>query len=275
MFRALKPQALRNIFTRRYSSIPFDERPFPFSRFEPCCPEAAEKTAANGFRPCKVHPFPEVIGRKVDFEADMTKLKGTNSHMVVCVGENGPEWHKAKVEKVRLGMVEAIEDAKKEAQAFSSRESHMPAGSNTLLTICDRERIQDNELNVPWPASDILLFPSFQVAKAVDPSNPQFKSLLQSAWSSEEQNLKSVQPYIKVEDLKSTTQAVVLVCTHRMRDARCGVLGPLLIEELKRSLKEKGLHGEEAKKSGKHVDVFGTSHFGGKPDSSDRLFVLI
>jgi hypothetical protein len=109
MSRVLRPQALRSIFSRRYSSIPFDERPFPFSRFEPCCPEVAVKTAANGFRPCKAHPFPEVIGRKVDFETDMTRLQGTNSHMVVCVGEEGPEWHRAKVEQVKLGMVEAIE----------------------------------------------------------------------------------------------------------------------------------------------------------------------
>ncbi|CAM0142672.1 unnamed protein product [Umbelopsis sp. WA50703] len=182
--------------------------------------------------------------------------------MVVCVGEEGPEWHRAKVEQVKLGMVEAIEDAKKQGGSFISRSSRLTAGSDTLLTVCDRERLQGSKSDVPWPASDVLLFPSFQVAKAVDPSSAQFKTFLQAAWSSEKQNLESIKQYLEVEDLSQTTQAVVLVCTHRMRDARCGVLGPILVEELKRSLKEKGLHGDEAKMAGKHVDVFGTSHFG-------------
>jgi hypothetical protein len=254
----------RRVFARCYSSIPFDTKPFPFSRFEPCCPDAADKPAENGFVACKEHPFPNVIGRKVDFETDMTRLQSTNRHMVVCVGQEGPEWHKAKVEKVKLGMVHAIDDVK----AQQNRKEHhdkasLPPGANTLLTVCDRERIQDPKLQRPWPASDILLFPSFQVAKAVEPYKPEFREILDAIWSPNQLDVEKIKEHVAVDNLADTVQAVVLVCTHRMRDARCGVLGPILVDALKRCLHEKGLYGDEAKKSGRHVEVYGTSHFGG------------
>eukprot|EP00742_Colponemidia_sp_Colp-10_P010879 GILJ01012008.1.p1 GENE.GILJ01012008.1~~GILJ01012008.1.p1 ORF type:complete len:175 (-),score=22.29 GILJ01012008.1:151-675(-) len=46
----------------------------------------------------------------------------------------------------------------------------------------------------------------------------------------------------------------VLVCVHRKRDKRCGVAGPLLVEEFKKSL---------AKHNVNDVRVVGTSHIGG------------
>lgn len=253
----------RRIFTRCFSGVPFDTRPFPFSRFEPCCPDAAN-AAENGFVPCKEHPFPAVIGRKVDFETDMTRLQSTDRHMVVCVGPDGPEWHKAKVEKVKLGMVQAIDDIKAQKTKKEHHDKHsLPPGSNTLLTVCDRERIQDPKLDRPWPASDVLLFPSFHVAKAVDPYKREFKDILNAIWAPEKPEIEKIKEHVQVDSLADTVQAVVLVCTHRMRDARCGVLGPILVDELKRRLEQKGLYGDKAKQNGKHVEVFGTSHFGG------------
>ncbi|KAH8556363.1 Sucrase/ferredoxin-like-domain-containing protein [Umbelopsis sp. PMI_123] len=254
----------RKAFTRCFSSIPFDTKPFPFRRFEPCCPDAAS-AAENGFLPCKEHPFPNVIGKKIDFETDMVRLPTTNRHMVVCVGEDGPEWHKAKVEKVKLGMVQAVDNIKhQETRAHQHHDrTQLPPGSNTLLTICDRERIKDSKLNQPWPVSDVLLFPAFHVAKAVDPFKPEFSKILDAIWTTENEDIDKIKEYVQVENLANSTQAVVLICTHRMPYARCGVLGPILVEEFKRCLKKKSLYGEEAKKLGKHVDVYGTSHFGG------------
>jgi len=49
---------------------------------------------------------------------------------------------------------------------------------------------------------------------------------------------------------------IILVCAHLNRDQRCGVIGPLVIEEVLQVLKEKNLSDQ--------VQVYATSHVGGK-----------
>jgi hypothetical protein len=56
--------------------------------------------------------------------------------------------------------------------------------------------------------------------------------------------------------LPPETQACVFICTHLKRDKRCGVIGPMLMDEFQRVLEEKGLD------QGK-VLVMGGSHWGG------------
>ncbi|KAJ3159076.1 hypothetical protein HDU86_001975 [Geranomyces michiganensis] len=50
-------------------------------------------------------------------------------------------------------------------------------------------------------------------------------------------------------------KAWIFVCTHKKRDKRCGVAGPMLVDEFRKAVVEMGLEGE--------VEVFGCSHFGG------------
>ncbi|KAJ1344015.1 hypothetical protein BSLG_001155 [Batrachochytrium salamandrivorans] len=47
----------------------------------------------------------------------------------------------------------------------------------------------------------------------------------------------------------------IMVCTHKKRDKRCGVAGPMLIKEFGKSVKELGMEP--------NVGIFGVSHFGG------------
>lgn len=49
----------------------------------------------------------------------------------------------------------------------------------------------------------------------------------------------------------------ILICTHKKRDKRCGVVGPLLVEEFQNAIQQKGKEMEE------QVRVLGVSHFGG------------
>ncbi|KAG9290480.1 hypothetical protein G9A89_002455 [Geosiphon pyriformis] len=56
-------------------------------------------------------------------------------------------------------------------------------------------------------------------------------------------------------------KAVILICSHRHRDKRCGVTAPLLKTELDSVLKKKGLDLETRPIDG--VGVFMTSHIGG------------
>lgn len=49
--------------------------------------------------------------------------------------------------------------------------------------------------------------------------------------------------------------ALVLVCAHKRRDKRCGLAGPMLIDEFRRGVEAKGLSGQ--------VHVIAVSHIGG------------
>jgi len=60
---------------------------------------------------------------------------------------------------------------------------------------------------------------------------------------------------------KMPYRAVVVICSHRKRDKRCGVTGPLLKDEFDKVLKEKGLDSETRYNDG--VGVFLSSHTGG------------
>ncbi|KAJ3297366.1 hypothetical protein HK104_000595 [Borealophlyctis nickersoniae] len=50
-------------------------------------------------------------------------------------------------------------------------------------------------------------------------------------------------------------KAWIFVCTHKKRDKRCGVAGPMLVEEFRKAAVEMGLEND--------VFVYGASHYGG------------
>ncbi|KAJ3168690.1 hypothetical protein HDU87_000976 [Geranomyces variabilis] len=50
-------------------------------------------------------------------------------------------------------------------------------------------------------------------------------------------------------------KAWIFVCTHKKRDKRCGVAGPMLVDEFRKAVAQMKLEGE--------VEVYGCSHFGG------------
>ncbi|RUS35284.1 Sucrase/ferredoxin-like-domain-containing protein [Jimgerdemannia flammicorona] len=312
---------------------PFDIDLPPLDRFSPCC-DAASCSAAkpNGFIPCKRHPIPGVIGAMIDLADAMAISKTYRRHLVACVGEDAPEWMRAKVEAAEGGVIEAVQKVKREwmlsehergegeatrrgegeviihskksdenaikalvdefktssvgskegldSQMASSHEA-TNSGDNLFVTACDRIRSERNPTTTTWPTSDILLFPDFKLYYDIEPhltipSKPSTFSILMSSLNPSTSQAPAFLPH---RDLRPTTHAVVLVCTHTRRDKRCGVLGPLIIQEFKRVLAKKEVlgcrgtevvedEGEGAERAreltgGKVVEVFGTSHVGG------------
>lgn len=59
--------------------------------------------------------------------------------------------------------------------------------------------------------------------------------------------------------------ALVLVCAHKRRDKRCGLAGPMLIDEFRRGVEAKGLSGQ--------VHVIAVSHIGGTCCMSSGLCI--
>jgi hypothetical protein len=225
---------------RLYSTIPFDTKAFPFQRFEPCCPAAEYKEAPNGFVPCKTHPIPNVLGKKIEFQAPMTR-PDSKRHVMACVGPDAIEWSRAKVESIP-GLIQSMVKTRLE---FLELDSNAP-DKVVMTTISDRPSLASDP--------DVILFPDFKIIPSVDMTlskGTDIRKTMEQVWTDPS---VSIPPDVKTTDLDK--EAVVLVCTHERRDMRCGRIGPLVVEEFKRVLKEKGLDHK--------VEVWGVSHFGGK-----------
>ena len=225
--------------------VPFDEKPFPFSRFQPCCPDVEIKQAENGFVPCKTHPFPSVLGKKIDMTDSMTRPAGIR-HLVGCIGADAMEWTRAKVEAVP-GIMQSLMTT--ENQWLKQNRSQVLNDKVVLTTVAERPATSTKP--------DVMLFPEFKIFKAVSSTNGIIDSdsplynALESIWQNP---YNSLPPQKEWEDIKANT--VIFVCTHARRDLRCGRLGPLIVDEFNRVIQEKRLQDK--------VEVWGTSHFGGK-----------
>lgn len=93
--------------------------------------------------------------------------------------------------------------------------------------------------------TDAILFPS-----GLSFSNVSKKDLeVLCGWIASGSNESAPIPSTPIE-----TKAFVLVCSHKRRDKKCGVAGPILISQFKNELEAMGVD---------NVSVHGVSHFGG------------
>lgn len=109
------------------------------------------------------------------------------------------------------------------------------------LTACDHVNSSDDHTDViVYPEQVVVSVPRDDTEKLaefsrwlVDPSQPLSLPLAPTPW-----------------------KRMILVCRHKARDARCGAAGPLVIEELRAALRERGLDERD-------VCVRGSTHLGG------------
>lgn len=186
-------------------------------------------------------------------------------HVVICVGQQGKEWERSKVEAVVDGSVYAINQLHNQYIHYQ-KANHLitspPTDKEMLMTICDRDPISSSTF-------DVMVFPEFNFYSKVDlhqlklssssnsnNNNNDFSKVLETLWDNPSNpHLPQVSGQSTMDDI----DAVILVCTHERRDMRCGVIGPLLVNAFRQSLKEK----QQDQTFKKNVLVYGTSHFGG------------
>ncbi|KAI9473973.1 MAG: Sucrase/ferredoxin-like-domain-containing protein [Benjaminiella poitrasii] len=235
-------RATTSVICRRFyhNSIPFDTKPFPFTRFEPCCPSTTDATAPNGYIPCQNHPIPNVLGKKIDMTDDMTRAP-TLRHLVACIGPDALEWSRSKVEAVD-GILQTMQNAEN-----IWLKTHTPTQQEDQLVLTTAaEKPSSSEAH----KTDILLFPEFKkITTAPNTIDPNLYQVLSSIWQDPHKSL----PNVEWQDIEADT--VILVCTHARRDLRCGKIGPLIVDEFNRVIEQRSLQGK--------VEVWGTSHFGG------------
>ncbi|KAJ3186854.1 hypothetical protein HK101_009464 [Irineochytrium annulatum] len=201
---------------------------------------------------CDTHDMiPASMASKIE-QGDMTNsVKPYRRHLLLCAG-TGQQWPERLEELSKGSYVERIDHAVHSASK--------KAGYRTILTACDRDPFADDEgdgeggVAVTAEGTDDL-----EAVKVTDllsfPDFVRFPNLTAEDAAKTCEALISGKGAEALKPVPLKGEAYVLVCTHKKRDKRCGVAGPLLMDEFKRVVEEKGLAGK--------VHCYGVSHIGG------------
>lgn len=187
-------------------------------------------------------------GMHVQIERDVTlaeTVKEYTRHVVVLVSSEHHKWAK-KVEE--------------EADSFMQKLDAEITRQNHSCKLTAAEMNVSGDYNYGTDVCDVLVFP--EMVQYCKVKEGELELLVNSIFSetTENQNTsfieateKHQQPLFTCKKLDKKTY--VLVCCHKRRDKRCGVIGPLLAQQMTASLRERGLTEE--------VEVFKSSHTGG------------
>ncbi|KAJ3043822.1 hypothetical protein HDV00_004230 [Rhizophlyctis rosea] len=220
--------------------------------------------------PCRVcanpcdqgHPqIPEYLQRKIDQSPLANSIKPYARHILVISGTSS-RWQE-RLEDESGSWVEIVHQGASASKSINKRTlvtacDTMPElGSNLRLSSSLATSSEDipSTTSTPTPASssspdtaDVLLFPEALSIPNVPKTKAQETAKSLSLIGHPPDDIPS-------SPLPESEIAWIMVCTHKKRDKRCGVAGPLLVQEFRNAVVELGMEGQ--------VRVFGVSHFGG------------
>ncbi|KAL4870746.1 hypothetical protein BDV12DRAFT_165149 [Aspergillus spectabilis] len=184
-------------------------------------------------------------------------IKQFHTHVLVATGKS--DW-KQHVENESGSLMEAFD------HSSGSKHGRMMISASNLRAPGSNEDITDN-------GTTILLLPSFTFVDAVSPGDvteviDQFIDAPLSEGSS-----KSITqpPNSQLKHRPCEYDYVVLLCSHKRRDARCGITAPLIKRELERHLRPHGLYRDADDDRPGGVGIFFVSHVGGHKFSANVL----
>ncbi|KAI8824369.1 Sucrase/ferredoxin-like-domain-containing protein [Fimicolochytrium jonesii] len=217
----------------------------PFTDADPC---------AGCATPCTTHEqIPGYLQKKIEPGPLVGTMKPYKRHIMVVEGTSRT-WR----ERIEEG------DEEKVTNAVSKAVEIAELGYRTIVTACDPMPEESDaaasagtEGHAVWLFPDLLSIPSVDAASAT--------GAIDTLLAMKDAPVPSVDPSANSIDAVTTSsnpltpvplegRAWIFVCTHKKRDKRCGVAGPLLVNEFRRALKEMNIDD---------VHVFGCSHFGG------------
>jgi len=205
--------------------------------------------------PCSKHlQYPEAVQSKVDMTGDMrSSIKPYWAHAIICTGLS--DWPQ-KIESDKKGLAYALTKGTK--------------GQRVRVSACDDPGVVDG-------TCDILLFPhALRLRKVVPAQVPAlvakyFTNAVPTDMAAAEEESggsdddasaataaapdETKMPGDLIAEPLDVGLGYVFVCTHKMRDKRCGVLGLILAEQFQKSLRDRQLDGK--------VTVRKISHVGG------------
>ncbi|CAG8442617.1 14040_t:CDS:2 [Acaulospora morrowiae] len=237
--------------------------------------DAEEDSCSGCANPCSTHPnYPYLkIDRKSTLEGT---VKPYVKHVLISTGKSDWQTHieedtfslAAYLHKVLKSnnspkgnkKDSLIEKKNKVEGSPQTHEDSSNEAEKPRIVITNSSR-QNNDSDSK--GNDVLLFPDNILIKNVTPKQAAefYKRFLSTPISSlneeKEQYLSTVNFTVEQMPYK----AVIVICSHKRRDKRCGVTGPILKEEFDRVLKEKNLDVESHNNNG--IAVFLSSHTGG------------
>jgi hypothetical protein len=161
-------------------------------------------------------------------------VKSYDRHVIICDENSSWPKHIEKIAEFPFNLIDCIDEVK----TISSIKLKITA-ANLLFENSNRNR-------------KILVYPD-NLLIAFDDSNIEILSSI--LLSSDDLN-KNKQLFENFTVTKPPWKTLILVCIHEARDKRCKRAGTQVIEELNKSLTQRGVNTEEIK-------VSGSSHIGG------------
>ncbi|KAL2004299.1 hypothetical protein VTN02DRAFT_4024 [Thermoascus thermophilus] len=193
-------------------------------------------------------------------------IKPFTTHILVATGRS--DWAQ-KVEHEKGSLMEALHES-----SATSKYGRVMISASNLNAVS-----QDGD---PEDATTVLLLPSFIFVDSVTSRNipeliyrfaaPDSKN---QAHSDEDAAAPEPKPHeLTSSRLKSRPcvhDYVVLLCSHKRRDARCGISAPLIRRELERHLRPLGLYRDVDDERPGGVGIYYISHVGGHKFAANVL----
>ncbi|KAI8912587.1 Sucrase/ferredoxin-like-domain-containing protein [Gorgonomyces haynaldii] len=183
--------------------------------------------------PCAQHEqLPEYLANKIENGDMINSFKPYKRHVLVKLGQGG-QWAPS-LDEVPNSFMEKV------VQTLPSQK-----GNRTMMTAFHDV---DDSQSAPETTTEAqcLIFPDgIEI-----PSLSKDQLSLLGEWIAKEGDLP-----VELNARPCEKQLHVFVCTHKKRDKRCGVSGPMLLKEFEKQLKELNLENK--------VGLYGVSHIGG------------
>ncbi|KAJ5797761.1 uncharacterized protein N7503_007057 [Penicillium pulvis] len=185
------------------------------------------------------------------------QIKEVQAHVLVATGRS--DW-KEKVGQEHGSLMEAFD----QSSAKSKLGRIMVSASN--LTTPDHSGEQD-----PTNPTTVLILPSFTFVDSV--SQADVPDLVHRFIDNptDEKNGSSAVSASGMTARPCELDYVILLCSHRRRDARCGITAPLIKRELERHLRPLGLDRDADDSRPGGAGIFFVSHVGGHKFSANVL----
>ncbi|KAF9892967.1 hypothetical protein FE257_000559 [Aspergillus nanangensis] len=234
----------RSFLWRNNSTTPPNDNDYLFPTVDPAQdgPDCKQDCAD-----CTVH-FPAKV--KVESSRALYgHIKEFSTHVLVATGRS--DWTQ-KVEQEKGSLMEAFANT-----SSKSKHGRIMVSASNLTTADDSEKKP--------PGSTLLLLPSFTFVDRVTPGD--VRAVIDGFI-----DLPQGQPIAsRLPSRPCQYDYVVLLCSHRRRDARCGITAPLIKKELERHLRPLGLYRDTSDDRPGGAGIFFVSHVGGHKFSANVL----
>lgn len=205
-------------------------------------------------------------------------IKAFNSHVLIATGKS--DW-KEKVEHEKGSLMEAFDQTSAKSTLGVSL-TGLFDWDDFFILIFGLQRIMVSASNIhshgqevgeeSTGRSSVLILPSFTFVDHVSQADvPRLIHRYIDNPTDEKNGNGIVSPDTGMSSRPCELDYVILLCSHRRRDARCGITAPLIKRELERNLRPLGLDRDADDSRPGGAGIFFVSHVGGHKFSANVL----